>query len=335
MRIALLFNARPAEPPPQCPDDVFEEYDSIDTVEGIAGALRGLGVEVDPVLADRGLPRRLEEGCYDFAFNIAEGPVMPARPARSCREAIVPAVCELMELPYTGSDPLTLAVTLDKAMARRAVCGEVRVAEAVLVKDGPVESQIEHLHFPVIVKPNNEGSSKGIRRDSVAANVSAAAKCVARLREHYGCPVLVEEFLVGPEITVAIAGNPPRERVLGMMEITAADDCGPFVYSLEMKRAWRTQVAYFVPPRLPRPTLEDVSEQALKAYRLLGCRDIARIDFRLDADGRPCFLECNPLPGLNRESGDIVIMTRESLGYERLVQGILQEAARRTGMALA
>jgi D-alanine-D-alanine ligase len=334
MRIALLFNAKPAETPPQYPDDAFEEYDSIDTVEDIAGALRGLGVHVDHVLADRGLPRRLEEGRYDFAFNIAEGPVMPARPARSCREAIVPAICELMELPYTGSDPLTLAVTLDKAMARRAVSCEVPVAQAVLIGDGPVESQIEHLHFPVIVKPNNEGSSKGIRRDSVAGNGSEAAKCVAGLREHYGCPVLVEEFLAGPEITVAIAGNPPGERILGVMEITAANDCGPFVYSLEMKRAWRTQVAYFVPPRLPRPAVDHLSDLALKAYRLLGCRDIARVDFRLDADGRPHFLECNPLPGLNRESGDIVIMTRESLGYETLVQGILQDAARRTGIAL-
>jgi len=331
VRVALLFNEKPAD----ASDDTFEEYDSLETVNHIAGALRGLGVQVDPVLADRRLPWRLEEGRYDFAFNIAEGPVTLTGRARRCREAIAPAVCDLLGLPYTGSDALTLALTLDKAMARRVVAHEVQVANAVLVEDEPVEDQFARLQFPVIVKPNDEGSSKGIHADSVAANPAVAVERSRQLRGRYHCSPLVEEFLPGPEITVALAGNGCGVRVLGMMEIGPACGDGPFVYSIEMKRDWRRLVEYHVPPRLDLATLDDLRAGALAAYRLLGCRDIARIDFRLDASGRPCFLECNPLPGLNRESGDLVILTRETLGYDKLVQEILRDAACRTGVQFA
>lgn len=124
-------------------------------------------------------------------------------------------------------------------------------------------------------------------------------------------------------------------RVLGMMEIAPACRSGPFLYSLEVKRDWRRRVAYHVPPRLDAATLDGLRAGALAAYRQLGCRDIARIDFRLDACGRPCFIECNPLPGLNRDSGDISILTRGTLGYDKLVQDILLDAARRTGVTVA
>lgn len=338
MRIALLFNEKPKHPDftaSAIPDDTFEEYDSLETVEHIAAALRRLGLSVDPVLADRKFVCRLNQGTYDFVFNIAEGPVTISGRSRRCREAIVPAVCELLELPYTGSDALTLALTLDKAMARRLVSHEVPVANAVLVDSQPEESQIAGLRFPAIVKPNDEGSSKGIRAHSLVEDPAAAVERSLELQHSYGCAVLVEEFLPGPEVTVALAGNPPHVRILGMMEISARQDSGPFLYSLEMKRDWRNRIAYHNPPRLDPAALEQLRAGALAAYRLLGCRDIARIDFRLDACGRPHFLECNPLPGLNRESADIVIMTRHSLAYEKLVQGILLDAACRTGHRIA
>lgn len=210
MRIALLFNDKPIDSSgrnPDIPDDTFEEYDSFETVNHIAGALRGLGVEVDAVAADRRLPWRLEERHYDFAFNIAEGPLTLAGRVRHCREALAPAVCELLGLPYTGSDALTLALTLDKAMARRVVAPEVRVANAVLVEDDPAEDQFAHLHFPFIVKPNDEGSSKGIYGDSLVTNPAAAVERSRQLRDRYQCSSLVEEFLPGAEITVALAGN--------------------------------------------------------------------------------------------------------------------------------
>ncbi len=324
MKVALLHNLRPAGA--AFPEDAFEEYDTHETVAAIAGALSGVGVEVVPVLADRRLPWRLEEGRYDFAFNVAEGQ------GRRCREAIPAAVCELLGLPYTGSDPLTLAATLDKAVARRLVSPEVPVARAALVEREEDEGGLVALSYPALVKPNDEGSSKGIRENPVALTWAEAAVRCRWLRARYGCPALVEEFLPGPEVTVGVVGNGPEARVLGMMEIAPASGEGPFVYSLEAKRDWRRRVRYHVPPCLEAATLAALEGLALTAYRLLGCRDLARLDFRLDAAQRPHFLECNPLPGLDPESGDVVILSRSRLSYEQLVQGVLREAIRRVGV---
>ena len=328
MRVALLHNLRPDPLPEGVPDDAFEECDSAETIESVARALRPLSVEVDPIVADRHLPWRLRAGDYDFAFNIAEGE------GRRCREAIPAAVCELLGVPFTGSDALTLALALDKSVARRVVWPDVPVARALLVEGERVNGRLASLEYPVVVKPNDEGSSKGIREGSLAGDAGEAALLCRRLRSLYGCPVLVEEFLPGVEVTVGVVGNGSEARVLGMMEVAPAAGENPFLYSLEVKRDFRRRVRYHIPPRLPAAALAELSESALTVYRLLGCRDLARIDFRLDAAGRPRFLECNPLPGLDPESGDIVILSREAIPYETLVQGVLLDAARRQGIGL-
>jgi D-alanine-D-alanine ligase len=335
MKVALLFNEKPAHAEADLPDDTYEEYDEPATVCHIAAALRRLDVTVEPVPADRRLPSRLEEGRFDFAFNIAEGPIALPDRARRCREALPAAVCELLGVPFTGSDVLTLALTLDKALARRVVSPEVPVAPGVLLEDEPWDDLFSGLRFPAIVKPNDEGSSKGIHADSLAVDSAAASAVARRLRESYRCPLLVEEFLPGAEVTVALAGNPPNVRLLGMMEIAPASDGGPFVYSLEVKRDFRRRVAYHIPPRLDAPLIATIESYAREAYRLLGCRDIARMDFRLNASGQPCFMECNPLPGLNPETSDIVILTGGAIPYDRLVQGILLDALRRTGVRVS
>jgi D-alanine-D-alanine ligase len=330
MKLALLYNARPGHlPPGALADDAFEEYDRPETIAAIQRALCGMGAEVEPIEADRRMPRRLEQGNYDFAFNIAEGR------GRRCREAIAAAVCELLELPYTGSDALTLAATLDKEVARRLVSPNVPVAPAVLLtKEGEEEdeAELERLRYPVLVKPNDEGSSKGIHEDAIAENSVEAMNRVRRLRALYGCPVLVEEYLSGVELTVGIIGNGVSAEILGVMEIAPAADEPRFVYSVEVKRDWRRRVRYHIPPRLPAHTVDTVSRNALAAYRLLGCRDFARLDFRLDSAGRPCFLECNPLPGLDPESSDIVILSRHHTSHEKLIQRILLEAVGRCKM---
>jgi D-alanine-D-alanine ligase len=323
MKVALLHNARPPSSPSGNTDDAFEECDTPETIAAIAGALHGLHIAVEPVEADRDLPWRLQSGGFDFAFNIAEGR------GRRCREGIPAAVCELLGIPFTGSDMLTLAVTLDKAAARRLVSPEVPVARAVLAEGEFVETDLASLAYPVIVKPNDEGSSKGIRNQSVAANPATAVQRARWLREKYGCPVLVEEFLAGPEVTVGIAGNGARTRILGIMEIAPTEPARDWIYSLDVKRDFRRRVRYHLPPRLEATTLAAIERYAVTAYRLLGCRDLARLDFRLDALGTPHFLECNPLPGLNPESGDIAILSQPTLGYEQLVQGVLLDAALR------
>ncbi len=331
MRVAILHNPRPPLPDASLPDDAFEEYDSQETIRAIARALAGLGVETSPVIADGRLPWSLEEGRFDFVFNIAEGH------GRRCREAVPAAVCELLGLPYTLSDPLTLAATLDKAIARRIVSPEVPVARAVLIGgeagEEAEERQLADLRFPAVVKPNDEGSSKGIRRESLCRTPAEAAGQCRWLRARYACPTLVEEYLPGAEVTVAVRGNGACRSVLGMMEIAPAEECSePFLYSVEVKRDWRRRVRYHVPPRLPARETETIRAYALAACRLLGCRDLARVDFRLDPHGQPRFLECNPLPGLHPENSDVVILSRDILTYQELVQGILLEAARRCGV---
>ena len=333
MRVAILYNPRPADGT-GATEDAFEEYDDPGTILAIAKALAHMGVEATPVTADAEFPWRLKQGGFDFVFNIAEGA------GRRCREAVPAAICEFLGLPFTGSDALTLATTLDKFVARRIVSPQVPVALGVLVEGPADEPALEALPYPVVVKPNDEGSSKGIRQESLCADVGAAIHRCRWLRDHYGCPVLVEEFLPGVEVTAGVRGNGSEATIIGLMEIApATEDERPFLYSLDVKRNFRRQVRYHVPPRLEASEIHAIRSYALSAYRLLGCRDCARLDFRLDAAGRPRFLECNPLPGLNPESSDIVILSRLlAAGHERaycgLVQGILRDAARRYGVSV-
>jgi D-alanine-D-alanine ligase len=328
VKIAVLHNLRPPSVTAVAPDDWFEEYDSAETIAAICTALAGLGVEPVPIVADRRLPSDLEKGKFDFAFNIAEGV------GRRCRAAVAAAVCELIGLPYTGSDPLTLAVTQDKAVARRIVSPNIPVAPAVLVDNIADAPGLAALDYPVIVKPNDEGSSKGIGNGSVCRSPEAAAARCRWLRARYGCPALVEEFLPGMEVTAAVHGNGAACRILGLMEIAPTRFTQSFVYDIDVKRNWRRRVQYYTPPRLPGAMCDAVEALALEAYQLLGCRDIARIDFRFDAEGRAHFLECNPLPGLDPANSDIVILSREILAYDDLVRGILLDAAQRTGTSI-
>ena len=330
MKVALLHNPRLNGHHQGGMDDAFEEHDHPETIDAIANALRGLGMRVEPVIADERLPARLQEGGFDLVFNIAEGR------GRRCREAVPAAICELLAIPFTGSDALTLAVTLDKAMARRVVSPDLRVAPAVLVPNGVIANQqLETLRYPVIVKPNDEGSSKGIRESPspLAGNASAAREQCRWLFANYGCPVLIEEFLPGAEVTVGLAGNDDDVRLLGMMEIAPFTENGPFIYSVEVKRDWQRRVRYHVPPRLPANTLATIERDARAAFRLLGCRDLARIDFRLDAEGTPHFIECNPLPGLHPSDSDLVLLSRAALPYPDLVRAVARDAAQRLGLA--
>jgi D-alanine-D-alanine ligase len=241
----------------------------------------------------------------------------------------------MLGLPFTGPDAVTLAVTLDKSLARRVVTPDVPVADGVLVDGEDGEAQLGRLRYPVLVKPNHEGSSKGIDSDSVCADPLATASRCRWVRDRYDGPALAEEFLPGAEVTVGVQGNRSSARILGMMEIAAADsEEEPFVYTIEAKRAWRERTRYYSPPRLPARAIEAIRSHALTAYRLLGCRDLARLDFRLDAAGSPTFLECNALPGLDPDNSDIVILSRGCIPYDTLVQQVLLEAAQRHGVRL-
>ncbi len=347
-------NSPLAPHPSSLPDDFQEEFDSPITIEAIAVALRSLGHEVAFLGDGRELIERLLADPPEFVFNIAEGQGI----GRS-REARVPALLEMLGIPYTGSDPLTLAATLDKDCAKRLVQSagvavprsfviEPGAREAKGVRRGGVRSEEEQaalltphssllteslaprpsLDLPVIVKPAWEGSSKGIRGHCLVEHWDDLAAVVASLQRDHRQPVLVEEFIQGDELTVGILGNDSPE-IIGIMRVLPQQPAERFIYSLEVKRDWQRQVRYECPAGLPTATLQKVTEDALAAYRALGCRDVSRIDFRV-RDGIPYFLEVNPLPGLNPESSDLVILARLSgWSYAQLIQSILQAAVTR------
>jgi D-alanine-D-alanine ligase len=333
MRIGITYDVKSdTGPNPGAPDDEQEEFDCPATIEAIATVFRSLGHEVDLLGDGRECLERLLRRPPQFVFNFAEGLGI----GRS-REARLPAVLEMLGIPYSGSDPLTLAVTLDKDCARRLVC-----SASVAIPTGFVVGTVDDaqqavadrpIPFPVIVKPAWEGSSKGIRaRCLVERSRAELIEVIGWLRREQRQPVLVEEFIEGDELTVGIIGNGPP-RILGVMRVLPVQPSGRFLYSLEVKRDFRRQVRYECPARLPSKETQALERAALEAYRVLGCRDVSRVDFRL-RDGIPYFLEVNPLPGLNPESSDLVILAElAGMDYQSLVAAILRAALERHGVS--
>ncbi len=297
--------------------------------------LRGLGHEVRKLGDGRELVQRLLADPPDFVFNMAEG-----QGIGRAREARVPAVLEMLGIPYTGSDPLVLAATLDKDCAKRLVASAgVPVPRGTVVPAGRLNGRPVTLDcpYPVIAKPAWEGSSKGIRSKCLVDRPGDLNDVIRSLQQDHRQPVLVEEYIDGDELTVGMVGNDPPE-IIGIMRVLPAAATERFVYSLEVKRDFRRQVRYEVPAQLSPAATDAVRRAAITVFETLGCRDVARVDFRL-RDDVPYFLEVNPLPGLNPESSDLVILSGlAGWGYERLITSIFQAALGRqdcpTGYAM-
>jgi D-alanine-D-alanine ligase len=326
MRIGITYDLKEdLSGRPDLPDDFQEEFDSPVTVEAIADVLRRLGHQVEKLGDGRELLERLLADPPDFVFNFAEG-----QGIGRCREARVPAVLEMLGIPYTGSDPLTMAATLDKDCAKRlAASAGVAVPRSVVIDPdsvlSPQYSLLSTRTFPVIVKPAWEGSSKGIRGKSLVEHPSELPDVIESIQSDHRQPVLVEEYIDGDELTVGLIGNAPP-RLIGIMRVLPVQPTERFIYSLEVKRDYLRQVRYEVPPRLSARVNDAVEQAARRVYEVLGCRDVSRIDFRL-RDGVPFFLEVNPLPGLNADYSDLVIMARAAgWRYDELIQTILQAA---------
>lgn len=313
------------------PDDLLEEFDALATVEGLEAALRGGGHEVRRLGGGRRLIQALMDQPVDLVFNIAEG-----LGSRS-REAHVPAVCEMLGVAYTHSDPLTCAVTLDKAVAKRLVhaCGVPTAAFEVIDDVRGLDALA--LSFPLFAKPLFEGSSMGIRDGARCDDAATLRRRVARILADYGQPALVEEFLPGVEATVGILGTGAGARILGCMEIVPLkEERSDFVYSLDLKRDvnFHERVEYCVPPRQPRELVERMQQIALAAYRALGCRDVGRVDLRVGRDGEPKFMEVNPLPGLKPGWSDLAVLAgKAGMPYERMILAIVEAAVERQGLA--
>lgn len=322
--VEALLTQRRGDSDPR-PEDMFEEYDSEATVSAIEEALRSAGHEPRRLGSGRRLMTAMMDDPCQLVFNIAEG-----WGTRS-REAHVPAVLETLGVPYTHSDPLTLALTLDKGLAKRVVAScSVRTPRFEVLTCVDDVNRLE-LEYPLIAKPLFEGSSMGIRKGSRVTDADGLRGLLAGLLVSYREPVLVEEFCDGPELTVGILGSGDKAKVIGSMQIEPRDgNLSTFVYSLEVKRNYLEEVTYHAPPRLDRAMVEDAEATALAAHRALGCQDISRVDLRFCSDNKACFLEVNPLPGLNPVSSDLAMMCRGyGIPYDELIMRIVEEARAR------
>ncbi len=327
MRIGLSYDLKETITIAQAGcDDAFEEYDSLETVELIAASLEARGHTVVLLGGGREFLGNIVHEKVDFVFNIAEG-----RGSYRSREAQVPSILEMLDIPYSGSDPQCLSICLDKPLTKKLVAAAgVPTPKWYVINNSQELYQIASCGFPFpsIVKPTYEGSSKGIRLSSVVDNPKQATEVVEKLLEHYRQPVMMEEFIAGDEVTMGIIGNSPP-KVLGMMRILPKRGNGYFVYSLEVKRNYLDLVEYECPARLERKVLQNLEVSALGAFKALGCHDFARLDFRVSPDGVPYFLEINPLPGLGTHS-DLVIMAKKlGWSHKELVASVLNAALER------
>lgn len=300
------------------------EFDDEETIIGLENALGSLGHKVERIGNGRTLALRLAKGDrWDLIFNIAEG-----LKGRS-REAQVPAVCELFAQPYTFSDPLTCALTLDKALTKRVVRDFGLPTAPFAVVSTPAEAAAISLPMPVFLKPIAEGSSKGITGKSLVKERSNLVSAYQALQEEFQQPVLVETFLPGREVTVGIVGNGNKARVIGVMEIIFTDKAETAAYTALNKDEYLDRISY----RLltdPEPLAARARQLALDVYRSLGCRDASRIELRCDASGELQFLEVNPLSGLHPVRSDLIIMARlTGMEYAQLIGAIVESAWQR------
>lgn len=326
MRIGLAYNLKDDfELKADQPEDELEEYDCRETIDALESALVNGRYQVLRLGGGKSFLRNILNEQVDVVFNIAEG-----WGGRS-REAQVPAVLEMLSIPYTGSDPNTLALSQDKARLNVLLRQENIQTPGFYVICNKKDAQKTKIPFPLILKPLYEGSSKGIRQTSVVYDNEGLQNKAEWLLETYHQPVLAEQYIRGEELTVGIVGNSPP-KVVGVMQIHPTNgNTRDFVYSLEVKRDWQNQVEYICPAQLSTLELEAVKWTALAAYLALECRDFARVDIRLSRpEGIPYFIEINPLPGLNPGYSDLCIMAAKmGIAYKDLINSVLKSALER------
>jgi D-alanine-D-alanine ligase len=319
--------------------DEFAEWDSKETIDAVAGALSSLG-EVIRLEADDDFPERLRLVSPDIVFNIAEG-----RNGVN-REAHVPAICEFYGIPYSGSDPLTLSLCLDKARTKETLSAHgIRTARyAVVGETADLPRASKALQLPLFAKPIHEGSSKGITERNFCRTTDELEAQVRFLLETYNQPVIVEEYLPGAEFTCAVLGNGKTAKVLpivGMNFASLPEGALP-IYGFEAKWIWdrpERPLKMFECPADIGPALARAIERiTLDAYRVLGCRDWSRIDVRLDAVGQPNVVEVNPLPGILPDPADNSCFPKAAraagISYDELIQSCLKLAATRQGVPI-
>jgi D-alanine-D-alanine ligase len=324
LKVGFTFNVKRVAPDLNGELDEEAEYDSPRTLQAIREAIASYGHQVVDLEATPDLPMQLLSSPVDVVFNIAEG-----FKGRS-RESQVPSLLELLDVPYTGSDPSALSVSLDKALAKRMVRTHGILTPDFVVMQTGKERIPRELSFPMLVKPVAEGTSKGVTRKSIVKDEGELREVAREMIQKYRQPALVEGYVAGREFTVGLLGE-RRPRVLPPMEIVFLDRDDPTpVYSFEMKQDWNDKIRYEVPAQLTPRELDRLERAARECFSALGCRDVARVDFRMDGEGRIYFIEANPLPGLAPGWSDLVLIAKAAgIEYRQLIGEILSFAIRR------
>ena len=242
----------------------------------------------------------------------------------------MPALLELLGIPYTGSDPTAIALSLDKGLAKRLVHQVGLLTPAFVLMATGKERLPKGWGFPAIVKPVAEGSSRGVTDKSVVQDEAALRRVVPEMAARYRQPMLVEAFLPGREFTLGLLARRGELHVLPPLEVVFTDpnERHP-VYGFDNK-FYSKGVDLQVPARVEPALLAELSRVAKAAFETLGCRDVGRVDVRLDASGRVSFIECNPLPGLTPDFSDLCVIAKaDGLDYHALIGAILAGALAR------
>ncbi len=328
LRFGLVFDLLGTHPPrPAAPADLDAEYEPEATVELLEDSVRRLGHVPVRLGNPHALLATLGKGelpPLDVALSIAEG-----YGSRN-REAWAPALLEMAGVPCLGSDGLCLSASLDKAWAHRLVAAagvpvpDPRVVVSAALERGAWE-------FPVFVKPRWEGSAKGIGPHSRADDLASLARAVSRIERDYDQPALVERFLPGAEYTVAVVGHAPP-RALPALQRALEPTTGIGLHAVERHPApaggWRSHT----PGALDAALESELARLAVLAFEALECRDFARADFRLDAAGRPHFLEINPLPTFAPDGSFAILAELAGREPAELIAEVLAEGLRRLGL---
>jgi len=349
LHVALLANLKKNAPTwPGIAADHWSDLDSERTVNAITEALQQAGHRVTFLEGDVTLYDRLRDVRPNICFNICEGHFGDSR------EAQVPAILEMLRVPYTGSQVLTLALALDKPMTKRVLRYHDLPTPPFQVFERPNEPLNDDMRFPMFVKPSRQGTGMGISPKSVVYDEAQLREQIRSTLAAYQEPVLVERFIAGPDLTVGMVGNltppvawrvpededaprvqrglcflPPLEIDLGQYNEQEAG-----IYTQHAKVELADQLNYLCPAPLAEEQIEELNWLAAATFRITGCLDVARVDFRLDrtAGDKPYILEINPLPGLSPDVSDLVIEARAAgISHVELVNMILNEAVERYG----
>jgi D-alanine-D-alanine ligase len=325
MSIGLTYDLRSDYLEDGFSEEQTAEFDRDDTIVALEKALSALGYATDRIGHARHLIQRLAAGDrWDLVFNIAEGLHGIGR------EAQVPAILDVFEIPYTFSDPLVMTLTLHKGMTKRVLRdAQVPTADFAVVT-GPEDVRGVDFDPPYFIKPVAEGTGKGVSPDSIVRRRQDLGAACRNLVVAFQQPVLVEPFLPGREFTVGIVGTDADAQVLGTIEVHLLKNAEPNVYSYTNKEKCEELVSYRLVSSRDDPVVKAAEKVALDAWRVLGCRDGGRADLRCDEDGHPMFMEVNPLAGLHPQHSDLPILCGKlGISYDQLIERIMASALKR------